>query len=87
MTKRDEVVALQEMMLENSIELDALIQGRITTRGPRDETADARAGQAGEHVMPADAVTNLRVFWCRRALIVRGFWICSVRGQNEMILI
>jgi len=26
MTKRDEVVALQEMMLANSIELDALIQ-------------------------------------------------------------
>ncbi len=26
MTKRDEVIALQEMMLANSIELDALIQ-------------------------------------------------------------
>ena len=85
MTKRDEVVALQEMMLANSIELDALIQvlfkkgphhrGRITGRGPRDETADARAGQAGEHVMPADRVTNLRVLWCWRALIIRGFWI------------
>lgn len=75
MTKRDEVVALQEMMLANSIELDALIQGRITARGPRDETADARAGQAGEHVMPADRVANLRVSWCCRALIVGGFRI------------
>ncbi len=72
-------------MLANSIELDALIQvlfkkGIITEAELLDAVREMKQrmlGRArpGEHVMPADRVTTLRVLWCRRALIVRGFWI------------